>query len=99
MAPAHDLRTASASTGRFAWTIAALVFALTLALGALLWLVPDRRIVRDDLPTEWGLLALDDTGRLRVARRAPKLRPEPIPATFRAALLRATAKTATRRAT
>ena len=64
------------------------------------WLVvPDRRIVRDDLPTEWGLLALDDTGRLRVARRAPKLRPEPIPATFRAALLRATAKTATRRAT
>lgn len=62
------------------------------------WLVvPDKRIVRDDLPDEWGLLALGADGRLRVAHRAPALTPEPLPATFRASLLRAVAKTAERR--
>lgn len=61
------------------------------------WLVvPDRRIVRDDLPDDWGLLTFGTNGRLRVARRAPRLTPEPMPATFRASLLRAVAKTAMR---
>lgn len=59
------------------------------------WLVvPDRAIVRDDLPDGWGLLALDKTGRLRTYRRAPRLDPEPHPPTFRASLMRAVAKTA-----
>ena len=63
------------------------------------WLVvPDKDIVRDDLPDDWGLLALDKTGKLRVARRAPKLNPEPHPPTFRAALMRAVRKTAERTA-
>ena len=62
------------------------------------WLVvPDRRIVRDDLPEDWGLLDLDAAGRLRIAKRAPKLAPDSISASFRAALLRAVAKTASRR--
>lgn len=62
------------------------------------WLVvPDKAIVRDDLPDGWGLLALGRDGRLRVQRPAPKLNPEPIPATFRASLMRAVAKTAARR--
>jgi hypothetical protein len=61
------------------------------------WLVvPDARIVRDDLPDGWGLLALDSSGRLRVKRRAPHLTPDPMPATFRASLMRAVAKTAGR---
>ena len=61
------------------------------------WLViPDRGIVRDDLPDDWGLIALDRTGKLRVVRRAPKLDPEPHPPTFRASLMRAVAKTAQR---
>jgi len=61
------------------------------------WLVvPDPKIVRDDLPAGWGLLAFDANGKLRVVRRAPALNPEPIPATFRGALMRAVAKTARR---
>ena len=63
------------------------------------WLVvPDVRIVRDDLPADWGLLALDSDGRLRIKRRAPQLTPEPLPATFRASLMRSVAKTAERKA-
>ena len=62
------------------------------------WLVvPDRTIVRDDLPDGWGLLAFGRDGRLRIAHRAPVLTPEPMPATFRASLMRAVAKTAARR--
>ena len=59
------------------------------------WLVvPNPAIVRDDLPDEWGLLALGGNGKLRVRRRAPLLDPEPLPRTFRASLMRAVAKTA-----
>lgn len=62
------------------------------------WLVvSDREIVRDDLPVGWGLMAPGRDGRLRVVRSAPTLTPEPMPAAFRAALLRGTAKTAARR--
>lgn len=62
------------------------------------WLVAaDKAIVRDDLPDGWGLLAPGSDGRLRVFKRAPELTPDPIPATFRAALLRAVAKTNHRR--
>lgn len=62
------------------------------------WLVAaDKSIVRDDLPDGWGLLAPGRDGRLRVFKRAPVLDPDPIPPTFRAALLRATAKTNHRR--
>lgn len=58
------------------------------------WLVvPDRRIVRDDLPDGWGLMALDSSDRLRVVKSAPELEPLPMSKTFRAALLRATAQT------
>ena len=62
------------------------------------WLVvPDRTIVRDDLPDGWGLLALDAAGhRLRVYRSAPKLDPEPRTVTFQASLMRAVAMTAHR---
>lgn len=63
------------------------------------WLVvPDKRIVRDDLPDGWGLLAIGRDGHLQIVKRAPKLNPEAQPATFRASLMRAVAKTATRRA-
>ncbi|WP_139650685.1 hypothetical protein [Tessaracoccus massiliensis] len=59
------------------------------------WLVvPDKAIVRDDLPDDWGLMALDKRGKLRIVRRGPKLDPEPHPPTFRASLMRAVAKTA-----
>lgn len=62
------------------------------------WLVvPDPSIVRADLPTGWGLIALGRGGRLVVVKQAPHLSPEPHPPTFRAALLRATAKTNARR--
>ena len=59
--------------------------------------VPDRSIVRDDLPVGWGLMALR-AGKLWVVRPASLLIPEPMPATMTAALLRAVAKTAERRA-
>lgn len=53
------------------------------------WLVvPDQRIVRDDLPDGWGLMVARGTS-LRVARPAPRLRPEPMPKTMMAAFLRA----------
>lgn len=59
------------------------------------WLViPDRAIVRDDLPDDWGLIAFDRDQKLRIYRRAPALTPEPHPPTFRASLMRAVAKTA-----
>ena len=59
--------------------------------------VPDRSIVQSDLPDGWGLMALSG-GKLRVVRPAPLMIPEPMPATMTAALLRAVAKTAERRA-
>lgn len=59
--------------------------------------VPDKSIVHDDLPADWGLMVIGKDGRLRVSRRAPALDPEPTPPTFRAALLRAAAKTNARR--
>lgn len=61
------------------------------------WLVvPDRAIVRDDLPEGWGLL-VQRGSRLAVAVRAPLLQPEPMPRNLLAPLLRATAATARRR--
>lgn len=63
------------------------------------WLVvPDKTMVRDDLPTGWGLLAIGRDGRLRIAKSAPKLDREPMPIGMTAALLRATARTALKRA-
>lgn len=63
------------------------------------WLVvPDRAIVRDDLPAAWGLL-VQRGNRLTMAVRAPVLQPEPMPRHLLAPLLRATAATAHRRAT
>lgn len=64
------------------------------------WLVvPDAGIVRDDLPQGWGLLAVGKSGRLGVARRAPKNARQQIPDGLLAAWLRATAKTAASRVT
>ena len=64
------------------------------------WLVvPDARIVRDDLPDGWGLIVLDDSGRLRARRPAPVLTPVAHPPTFRAALMRAVAQTYAARGT
>lgn len=61
------------------------------------WLVvPDAAIVRDDLPDGWGLLALAPNGTLRVRRRAPRLKRQPMPFEMTVAWLRATAKTARR---
>lgn len=61
------------------------------------WLVvPDVAIVRDDLPSGWGLLAPDGKGSLRVRRRAPKLDRQPMPFGMTAAWLRATSKAAVR---
>lgn len=61
------------------------------------WLVvSDKAIVKDDLPDGWGLMVVTG-GTVRVAKAAPLLTPEPHPATFRASLLRATAKTNARR--
>lgn len=62
------------------------------------WLVvPDRSIVRDDLPDGWGLMDVS-AGRLRVVVQAPKLDPLPVPKHLLATMLRATAVTAARRA-
>lgn len=53
------------------------------------WLVvPDRRIVRDDLPDGWGLIVAH-----RVVAPAPALNPLPMPKTMMAALLRAVMQT------
>ena len=63
------------------------------------WLVvPEAEIVHNDLPNGWGMLAVGRDGRLRIRRRSPKLDREPMTASFTAALLRATARTAQRRA-
>lgn len=60
------------------------------------WLVAaDRAIVRGDLPDGWGLMVAHGKG-LRVVTPAPKLLPEPMPATMRAAFVRAAARTAER---
>lgn len=57
------------------------------------WLVvPDARIVRDDLPGGWGLLTVEGSV-LRVKHRAPKADPEPMPLGMTAAWLRAVVKT------
>lgn len=62
------------------------------------WLVvSDRAIVKPgELPTGWGLLALSG-GTLRAVKGAPRLTPEPLSVTFRAALMRGVAKTYARR--
>lgn len=59
------------------------------------WLVvPDAGIVRDgELPASWGMLVVTAEG-CRVARRAPRLQPEPLSRNFVAGLVRATMKTA-----
>lgn len=63
------------------------------------WLVvPEDTIVRDDLPEGWGLLAVGSNSQLRIKRRSPKLDRQPMTPSFMASLLRATAKTAQRRA-
>jgi hypothetical protein len=63
------------------------------------WLVvPDANIVQNDLPEGWGLLVVDKTGNLRAKKAAPNLTPEPLPLGLTASLLRATARTAERKA-
>jgi hypothetical protein len=63
------------------------------------WLVvSDANIAHDGVPDGWGLLAVGRDGRLRVRVKAPRLQREPMPPTFVAALLRATVRTAERRA-
>lgn len=62
------------------------------------WLVvPDRAIVRDDLPAGWGLMLAHPGAGTRVVRQAPLLDPIAIPRPMLAAMLRATAATALRR--
>ena len=57
------------------------------------WLVvPDKQIAHDGVPDGWGLLATGKNGRLRVVRRAPKLKPEPVSPGLLAAWLRAASK-------
>jgi hypothetical protein len=63
------------------------------------WLaVPNDKIVRDDLPLGWGLM-IQRGGRLVAVIQPARLRPEPIPRSFMASLMRATSVTADRRAT
>jgi len=58
------------------------------------WLVvSDESIVRDDLPKGWGLM-VKHGDRLAVLRNARKLRPEPLPKSLTAGLLRANRKLA-----
>lgn len=62
------------------------------------WLVvPDAGIVRDDLPSGWGLMVAAGHG-LVVRRQAKRLSPEPMPRTMLACLLRSAVVTATRAA-
>lgn len=57
------------------------------------WLVvPDRSIVRDDLPDGWGLI-VGVKNSLRILKRAPLLTPEPMPNGLVGALMRAAIKT------
>lgn len=59
------------------------------------WLVvPDKSIVRDDLPDEWGLI-VGVKNSLRIAKRAPLLTPEPMPNGLVGALMRAVMRTET----
>lgn len=59
------------------------------------WVVAPEGMVRtDELPAPWGLMEPGRFGTLNVRRQAPKLKPEPMPATFVAAFLRATMRTA-----
>lgn len=61
------------------------------------WLVvPHPRIVKDDLPSGWGLMARRG-GRLAVVIAAPPLTPKPVPRTLLAPLLRAAVTTVERR--
>lgn len=67
------------------------------------WLVvPDVQIVKGDLPNGWGLMlaGTDDLGKpySRIVHRAPLLEPLAMPRPMLAGLLRATAKTAEKRA-
>ncbi|WP_336818967.1 hypothetical protein [Gordonia sp. MMO-8] len=55
--------------------------------------VPDVSIVRDDLPSGWGLLAPDKTGKLVIRRRSKLPDPEPMPLPILASLGRAIAQT------
>lgn len=56
------------------------------------WLVvPDAAIVRDDLPSDWGLLVVAGDS-LRARRPAPRLTPDPMPIEMTAAWLRAAAR-------
>ena len=57
--------------------------------------VPHKRVVRDDLPDQWGLMVRRGE-RLVVVRPAPVLVPEPPPRTFLASLMRAVVMTARR---
>jgi hypothetical protein len=62
------------------------------------WLVaPFEDIVRDDLPSGWGLMVPDKLGSLRIRRRAAQREPEQMPLTLMAAWARAIAKTTERR--
>ena len=61
------------------------------------WLVAaDKTIVRDDLPQGWGLMVKRGRG-LTITAQAPRQDALHMPATMRAALMRATAKTSQRR--
>lgn len=63
------------------------------------WLAaPDAGIVRNDLPEGWGLIAVGQDGALRIRKRAPKIAKQPMPFEMTVAWLRATGKTARRRA-
>lgn len=63
------------------------------------WLVvSDKTIVRDDLPDDWGLMALTSTGALRVVKQAPLLTPEPMDNSLVGAIVRASVKTELRKA-
>ena len=51
--------------------------------------VSDHKIVKQgELPADWGMLAPDKYGSLRIKQRAPQLNPQPITRQFLAALLR-----------
>lgn len=62
------------------------------------WLVvPDASIVKPaELPSDWGLLAPDSTGKLRAKKTAPRLNPEAPPLAFILSLAAAAARTAHR---
>jgi hypothetical protein len=52
------------------------------------WLVaPSRKIIKKDLPSDWGFMWVRK-GKLVVSKGAPKLKPQPLPRGFLAAILR-----------